>query len=83
MNTPEYTNYIDSRENSRIKAERFLLKVGIEKKHGKKLLMDKTNAGGMEIAYALVKANAFKDRKKARFLNEEFDNPSQLEFIGF
>ena len=45
--------------------------------------MDKTNAGGMEIAYALVKANAFKDRKKARFLNEEFDNPSQLEFIGF
>ena len=45
--------------------------------------MDKTNAGGMEIAYALVKANAFKDRTKARFLNEEFDNPSQLEFIGF
>lgn len=31
MKTPEYTNYIDSRENSRIKAERFLLKVGIDK----------------------------------------------------
>ena len=83
MKTQEYTNYIDSRENSRIKAERFLLRVRIDKKKGRKLLIDKTNKEGMEIAYALIKANAFKDRKKARFLNEEFDNPSQLEFIGF
>jgi len=83
MNTPEYTNYLDSRENAKIKAEIFLLKAGIDRKHGRRLLMNKTNAGGMEIAYALVKANWFKDRKKAKFLNKEFDNPNQLEFIGF
>ena len=82
MNTPEYTNYIDSRENSRIKAESFLLKARIDKKPGRRLLMDKTNAEGMEIAYALIKANTFKDRTKAGFLNKEFANPNQLEFIG-